>query len=100
MTYELIDFLARLQVAATTRMVQEHAEQQAIQRALDNEPALDDEPKLQKIGRNRATKKRRTHMELPELNMALVETYRELDHEHARLRIWPQTFKLLVNRPK
>ena len=79
-TYELIDFLARLQVVTTTRMAQEHAEQQVIERALDNEPALDDEPKLQTVGRKRATKKHCTRIELPELNTALVETYRELYH--------------------
>ena len=36
-TYELIDFFARLLVVATSRMAQEHAEQQVIERALDNE---------------------------------------------------------------
>ena len=79
-TYELIDFLARLQVAAAARMAQEHAELQVIERALDNEPASDDEPKLQKVGRKRALKKRRTRIELPELNTTLVETYKELDY--------------------
>ena len=57
-SYELIHFLARLQITATARMAQEHVEQQAIERALDNEPTLDDEPKLRKAGRKRATKKR------------------------------------------
>ena len=60
-------------------MVQEHAEQQVIERALDNEPTSDDEPKLQKVSRKRATKKCRTCIEFPELNTALIETYRELD---------------------
>ena len=79
-TYELIDFLARLQVAAAARMATEHAERQVIERALDNEPASDDEPKLQRVGRKRALKKRRTRIELPELNTALVDTYKELDY--------------------
>ena len=78
--YELIDFLARLQVAAAARMATEHAERQVIERALDNEPASDDEPKLQRVGRKRALKKRRTRIELPELNTALVDTYKELDY--------------------
>ena len=78
-TYELIDFLARLQVVTTTRMAQEHAEQQVIERALDNEPASDDELKLQKVGRKRATKKRHTRIDLPKLNTVLGETYWELD---------------------
>ena len=78
-TYELIDFLARLQVDTAARMAQEHTEQQVIERVLDNEPTTDDEPKLQKVGRKRAIKTRRTRIELPELNTALIETYRELD---------------------
>ena len=79
MAYELIDFLARLQVVAAAHMAQDHANQQVNQRALDSEPVSDDEPKLQNVGHKWATKKRRTHIELPELNMTLVETYRELD---------------------
>ena len=73
--YELIDFLARLQVVAVSRMAQEHAEQEVIERALDNEPASDDEPKLRKVGHKWATKKRRTCIDLPKLNTALVEVY-------------------------
>ena len=74
-SYELIDFLARLKVVVAARMAQEHAEQQLIERALDNESTSNDEPKLQKVGCKRATKKRRTRIELPELNTTLVETY-------------------------
>ena len=70
-TYKLIDFLARLQVVAADRMAQDHAEQQVIERALDNKP------KLRQIGRKRVTKKRKTRIELPELNTALVEVYRK-----------------------
>ena len=36
-TYKLMDFLARIQVAATTRMAEEHAETKMIQRALTGE---------------------------------------------------------------
>ena len=46
---------------------------------MGNELASDDEPKLQKIGQKRATKKHRTRIEFPELNTALVEVYRELE---------------------
>ena len=46
-TYKLIDSVDRLQVATTTRMVQEHVEQQVIERVVDNGLASDDEPKLQ-----------------------------------------------------
>ena len=61
-------------------MAQEHAKQQVIVRTLDNDRALEDEPKLQKVGRKRAIKKPRTRIELPKLNTTLVKTYRELDH--------------------
>ena len=57
MAYELIDFLASLHVAVACCMAQEHAEQQVIERALDNELASDDELKLQKVGRKWGTKK-------------------------------------------
>ena len=79
-TYELIDFLARLQVAAADQMAQEHVERQVIERAPDNEPASDDESKIQKLDRKRALKKRRTRIELLELNTAFVDTYKELDY--------------------
>ena len=36
-TYELIEFLARVQVATTTRMAEEHADNKVIQRALVGE---------------------------------------------------------------
>ena len=54
--YELIDFLAHLQIVATARMAQDHAEQQMVQRALANELELDEVLRLQKIGRKRVTK--------------------------------------------
>ena len=75
--YELIDFLARLQVVVAAHMVQEHAEQQMVERALDNEKEYDDEAKFKKLGQKRAMKKRHTRVELPELNTALVEVYKE-----------------------
>ena len=80
-TYELIDFLARLQVTATSRMVQEHTEQQMVEQALVNKLESDDEPKLQKIGRRHVTKKCRPCINLLELTMVLVEVYRELEKE-------------------
>ena len=49
-------------------MVQDHVEEQVIERALDNEVVSDQEPKLQKVGRKRATKKHCTRIELPKLN--------------------------------
>ena len=43
-----------------------------------NKMESDEEPKLQKLGQERATKKRRTCLELPELNTTLVKVYHEL----------------------
>ena len=78
MAYQLIDFPACLQVVAATRMAQDHAEQQMVQRAIANELEWDEELKLQKIGQKCVTKTRRARIKLPELNTALVEVYREL----------------------
>ena len=98
--YELVDFLTRLQVSAVARMAQEHAELQVIERALDNEPASDDEPKLQKVGRKRALKKRRTRIELPELNTALVETYKELDYATRAAKDMAENIKIARQHAK
>ena len=64
MAYELIDFLARLQVTTVTRMSQDHAKQQMVQRALTNELQSDKELQLQKIGRKGITKTRHARIEL------------------------------------
>ena len=56
-TYELIDFLVRLQGATASHMAQEHAKQQMVERVLVNELKSEDEPKLQKAGRRPVTKK-------------------------------------------
>ena len=60
-------------------MAQEHTEQQMVEWAPDNKLESDDEPKLQKVKRKRATKKCRARIELPDLNTALIEVYRELE---------------------
>ena len=53
-TYELMDFLARTQVAAAARMAEEHAETKMIQRALMGELEPHEDRALQKsAGRSR-----------------------------------------------
>mgnify|MGYP006889217529 FL=1 len=52
-TYELMAFLARAQVAATTRMAEEHEETKMIQRALTGELEPHEDRALQKIGRKK-----------------------------------------------
>ena len=52
-TYELMDFLACTQVAATTRMAEEHEESKMIQRALMGELEPHKDRSLQKIDRNK-----------------------------------------------
>ena len=78
-SYELIDFLARLQVVAMARLADEHAEKQMIQRALAGELKSDEEPALQKIGRKRQNKSNRLLIKFPELNTSMVEAFQELD---------------------
>ena len=79
-TYELVDFLARAQIAAAARMADEHAETKMIQRALLGETEPKDDRALQKIGRKKQAKQTALLMEVPELNTALIEAYRDLDH--------------------
>ena len=55
-TYKLMDFLARIQVAATTRMAEEHAETKMIQRALTRGLEPHEDRALQKIGRKKQAK--------------------------------------------
>ena len=49
-TYEQINFLAHPQVVVAARMVQDHAEQWLVQRALANKLESNEQPQLQKIG--------------------------------------------------
>ena len=84
-TYELVDFLARAQIQAATRMAEEHAEIKMIQKALLGETEHEEDRAaqdraLQKIGRKKQSKHQALLMPVPELNTALVEVYRDLDH--------------------
>ena len=67
-TYELMDFLGRAQVAATTIMSEEHAESKMIQRALAGELEPQEHRALQKIGRKKQPKSPQLLIELPNLN--------------------------------
>ena len=78
-TYKLMDFLAHAQVVAATRMVEEHAQTKMIQRALMGELEPHEDRALQKIGRKKQAKSPPLLIELRNLNMALVEAYRDLD---------------------
>ena len=75
-TYELMDFLARAQVAATSCMAEEHAETKMIQRTLMGELEHHEDRTLQTIGQKEQAKSRPLLMELPNLNTALVEAFR------------------------
>ena len=83
--YEIMDFLARAQVATTTRMVEEHAETKMIQRALTRGLEPHEDRALQKIGRKKQAKMPPLLMELPDLNTALVEAYRDLDQTNGAM---------------
>ena len=60
-------------------MAEEHAESKMIQRALMGELEPKDDRALQKIGRKKQEKNAALLMEVPELNTALIEAYRDLD---------------------
>ena len=74
-----MDFLARTQVVVAARMAEEHAESKMIQRALMGELEPQEDRALQKIGQKKQGKNA-SLMELPNLNAALIEAYRNLDH--------------------
>ena len=78
-TYELMEFLARAQVVVEARMADEHVECKMIQRALAGELEPQEDRALQKIGRKKQPKSTQLLIELPNLNTALVEAYRDLD---------------------
>ena len=61
-------------------MAEEHAEYKMIQRALMREFEPQADRALQKIGRKKQAKITSLLMELPHLNAALIEAYRNLDH--------------------
>ena len=52
-TYELMDFLARAQVATAAQMTEEHAETKMIQRALIGDLEPHEDRALQKIDRKK-----------------------------------------------
>ena len=79
-TYELMDFLARAQVAVAACTAEKHAESKMIQHAVMGELKPQEDRALQKIGRKKQAKNIALLMELPDLNAALIETYRNLDH--------------------
>ena len=74
-----MDFLARTQVAIAARMVEEHEETKMIQRALIRGLEPHEDRALQKISRKKQSKNAPLLMELPDLNTALIEAYRNLD---------------------
>ena len=56
-------------------MAEEHEETKMIQRALIGELEPQEDRALQKIGRKRQTKNAPLLVELPDLNVALIEAY-------------------------
>ena len=61
-------------------MAEEHAESKMIQRALMGELEPQEDCTLPKIGRKKQAKNVALLMEVPELNTALIDAYRDLDH--------------------
>ena len=75
-----MDFLACTPVVPATRMAVEHAETKMIQCSLIGELEPQEDRALQKIGRKKQAKNAPLLMELPDLNVALIEAYRNLEH--------------------
>ena len=99
-SFRLVDFLARAQVAATARMAEEHAETKMIQRALLGEIEPKDDRALQKIGRKKQAKHAALLMEVPELNTALIEAYRDLDRTTRAAKDMARKIKIAQQQAK
>ena len=99
-TYELVDFLARARIAAVARMADEHAETKMIQRALLGETEPKDDRALQKIGRKKQAKQAALLMEVPELNTALIEAYRDLDRTTRAAKDMARKIKIAQQQAK
>ena len=77
-TYELMEFLPTQQIKVSSRMAEEHAEEQMIEHALTWTMESDDEGPLARVGRQQNARLQRTGIELPPLNAALVEVHWQL----------------------
>ena len=66
-------------MAEAARMAEEHAETKMIKPVLLGEIEPKDDRALQKIGRKKQAKNAALLMEVPELNTALIDVYRDLD---------------------
>ena len=97
--YELIKFLARLQVVAA-HMAQEHAKDQMIQQALPNEVELDEELQLQKIGRKQQSKTCHKRIKLPELNTPWSKPSENWTRRPMQPRTWLFVASRRTNRQK
>ena len=95
-----MDFLARAQIAATGRMAEEHAESKMIQRALMGELEPKDDRAIQKIRRKKQAKNTALLMEVPELNTALIEAYRDLDGTTRAAKDLARRIKMTQQRAK
>ena len=74
-------------------MAEEHVETKMIQRALTGESEPEEDRALQKIGRKKQAKSRQLLMELPELNTALVEAYKDLNRTTRTAKQMPRCSK-------
>ena len=99
-TYELMDFLTRTQVDASARMAEEHAETKMIQCSLIGELEPQEDRALQKIGRKKQAKNAPLLMELPDLNAALIEAYRNLDHTTRAAKEMARRIKMTQQQAK
>ena len=83
-SYKLMEFLATQQIKVSQRMVEEHEEQQMIERALTRTAESEDEEPLAKVGRKRNAGVRRVGIELPPLNTALRGSAQGISTDHHR----------------
>ena len=83
-----MEFLATQQVVVVRRMTKEHFKREMIQHAITGLIKPEEENTFSKINRKRHTDGGHMTIELPSLNMALVEVHQEMAQVRLGARIW------------
>ena len=81
-------------------MAEDHAETKMNQRALLGDTEPKDDMALQKIGRKKQAKQTALLMEVPELNTALIQAYRDLDRTTRAAKDMAQKIKTTQQQAK
>ena len=76
-SFELVEWLAHRLQYASDMLAQEHKDRIMIQKAMISAIEPEEQPELDRIGRQRIAKYRGEAIQMPSLNTTLVEVHRE-----------------------